>query len=191
MPSAGSEAVPVWVRDGWSTSEKAFRDEAQAAGADSPVVFVFLPRLHDEEFKSALAGAAAAEATINAEPTPKTSPEGGQAYDAMASRRTTEAGRVDACVETVINNARVYQGGGSEVAEGDLKASVETAVGNALARLFPDFKVADDANWGKVVKRANEGAADPLSGLGYTGNAEDHPVCKEVRAFLGAGRRRR
>jgi len=43
-PPAGTGAVPVWVRDEWSVSEKGVREEAQAAGMDSPVVHVFLPR---------------------------------------------------------------------------------------------------------------------------------------------------
>jgi len=189
-PPAGSEAVPVWVRDGWSMSEKAFRDEAQAAGANSPTVFLFLPRLGDEELKAALAGAAAAKATIDAEPTPKTTPEGAAAHQAMFSRLTSESERVMAGVAVSIANARVYQGGGNEIAGDSLATSVETAIGNALARLFPNFKTADDANWGKVVKRAGEGAGDPLSGLGYTGNAEDHPVCKEVQSFLGSQKRK-
>jgi len=189
-PSAESDAVPVWVRDGWSASEKAFREEAQAAGSSSPIVFVFLPRLGDEELKSALAGAAAARSTIDAEPTPKTSQEGAAAHQAMFSRLTSETERVAACVAVSIANARVYQGGGNEIVEGGLAASAETAIGNALARLFPNFKLADDANWGKVVKRAGEGAGDPLSGLGYAGNAEDHPVCKEVLTFLGNSKKK-
>ncbi len=190
LPTAQGEAVPVWVRDGWSTSEKAFREEAQAAGSDSPVVFVFLPRLGDEELKSALVGAAAAKATIEAEPTAKSNQEGAEAYRAMVSRQTSEAQRVDNSVAAVIANARVYQGGGSEIAEDSLAASVEAAIGNALARLFPNFAMADDANWSKVVKRANEGAGDPLAALGYAGNAEDHPVCKEVRVFLGNSKKK-
>ena len=190
-PPAGSDAVPVWVRDGWSTSEKAFRDEAQVAGADSPIVFVFLPRAGDEMLKAALAAAAAAAATLDAEPTPKTTQEGAAAQQAMLSRLTSEKERVAAGIGASIAQARVYQGGGNEIAAGDtLTASFETAIGNALARLFPNFGMADDANWGKVVRRAGEGAGDPLSALGFAGNAEDHPVCKEIRSFLGNQKRK-
>lgn len=151
---------------------------------------MFLPRLGDEDLKSALAGAAAAKATIEAEPTPKTSQEGAAAHQAMFSRLTSETERVAGCVAVSIANAGVYQAGGNEIAEGSLAASVETAIGNALARLFPNFKLADDANWGKVVKRAGEGASDPLSGVGYTGNAENHPVCKEVQTFLAGSKKK-
>ena len=180
----------MWVRDGWSASEKAFRDEAQAAGSNSPIVFVFLPRLGDEELKSALAGAAAAKATIDAEPTPKTSQEGAAAHQAMdlapdlgnrtrggvrRSRYLPTPGSTRAAA-TRSRRAACHFGGGSHR--------------NALARLFPNFKLADDANWGKVVKRAGEGAGDPLSGLGYTGNAEEHPVMQGSADFPGRARRR-
>jgi hypothetical protein len=190
LPAATSDAVPVWVRDGWSISEKAFRDEAQAAGAGSPVVFVYLPRLQDAEFRAALVTMAAAIATLEAEPTPKTTQEGAEAHASMSSQLETAKSAADFCVGAVIANARVYQGGGNEVAEGSLKESVDAAIANALIRLFPSFKIADDAGWGKVVKRANEGAGDPLSALGFAGAAEDHPACKEVRTFLGSGKKK-
>ena len=34
--------------------------------------------------------------------------------------------------------------------------------------------------------RATQGAADPLSALGYTSDVEKHPVCQEVRSFIGS-----
>ena len=45
------------------------------------------------------------------------------------------------------------------------------AIKAALVRLFPNFPMADDANWGKVVKRASEGASDALAAVGYNGDA--------------------
>ena len=41
-PTSGGN-VPVWVRDGWSVSERVVREETRIAGLDSPVVTVFLP----------------------------------------------------------------------------------------------------------------------------------------------------
>ena len=38
--------------------------------------------------------------------------------------------------------------------------------------------------------RASQGAADPLSALGYTSDVEKHPVCQEVRSFVeGMGKK--
>ncbi len=189
LPAANSDAVPVWVRDEWSASEKSVRDEAQAAGVDSPVVFVLLPRQEAEELKTVLASRAAARETLDARPSSQATAEGAEARQAMETRFTVETGRVDALVAGVLANARVFQGGGNEIAESSVQASVETAINAALARLFPNFAVADDANWGKVVKRAGEGAGDALSALGYNGDADQHPVCKEVSAWLGAGKK--
>ena len=35
-PPTDTGAVPIWIRDEWSVAEKTVREEAQAAGADSP-----------------------------------------------------------------------------------------------------------------------------------------------------------
>lgn len=189
LPAVTGDAVPVWVRDEWSVSGKAARDEAQAAGVDSPVVFVLLPRQEAEEFKAALASRAAARETLDARPSAQATPEGAEARRAMETRFTVEDGRVAALVAGILANARVFQGGGNEVAEDGLQSSVEAAIKAALVRLFANFPMADDANWGKVVKRASEGASDALTAVGYHGDAGQHPVCKEVLTWLGAGKK--
>lgn len=189
LPAVTGDAVPVWVRDEWSVSGKAARDEAQAAGVDSPVVFVLLPRQEADEFKAALASRAAARETLDARPSAQATPEGAEARRAMETRFTVEDGRVAALVAGILANARVFQGGGNEVAEDGLQSSVEAAIKAALVRLFANFPMADDANWGKVVKRASEGASDALTAVGYHGDAGQHPVCKEVLTWLGAGKK--
>ncbi|MBX7236823.1 MAG: BREX system P-loop protein BrxC [Caldilineales bacterium] len=189
LPAVTGDGVPVWVRDEWSASGKAVRDEAQAAGVNSPVVFVLLPRQEAEEFKAALASRAAARETLDARPSAQATPEGAEARRAMETRFSVEDGRVAALVAGILANARVFQGGGNEIAEDSLQSSVEAAIKAALVRLFPNFPMADDANWGKVVKRASEGASDALAAVGYNGDADQHPVCKEVSAWLGAGKK--
>lgn len=188
-PAAGGDAVPVWVRDEWSVSAKAVRDEAQAAGVDSPLVFVLLPRQDADELKAALASRAAARETLDARPSAQATAEGAEARRAMETRYAVEDGRVNAVVAGVLANARVFQGGGNEISESSVQAAVESAIQAALARLFPNFALADDANWGKVIKRVSEGAGDALGALGYHGDVDQHPVCKEVLAWLGASRK--
>lgn len=189
LPVVTGDAVPVWVRDEWLASEKAVRDEAHAAGVDSPVVFVLLPRQDAEEFKAALASRAAAKETLDARPSSQPTAEGAEARRAMETRFSVDNSRVDALVAGILANARVFQGGGNEMAEENLQGSVEAAIKAALVRLFPNFPLADDANWGKVVKRAGEGAGDALAAVGYNGDADQHPVCKEVSAWLGVGKK--
>ena len=189
LPAVTGDAVPVWVRDEWSVSGKAAREEAQAAGVDSPVVFVLLSRQEADEFKAALASRAAARETLDARPSAQATPEGAEARRAMETRFSVEEGRVAALVAGILANARVFQGGGNEIAEDGLQSSVEAAIKAALVRLFANFPMADDANWGKVVKHASEGASDALAAVGHHGDAGQHPVCKEVLTWLGAGKK--
>lgn len=184
-PRADSGAVPVWVRDEWSVSEKTVREDAQAAGTESPVVLVLLPRRESDALRDALAGHAAAKECVDMKPIPAT-PEGMEARLAMQSRQEIQRRTLNGLVANALANGRVYQGGGNEVVEGTLAASVRSAVEAALIRLFPRFGMADHEGWGKVVKRAQEGNADALNALGYTGDVDKHPVCQEVRAYLGS-----
>jgi len=184
-PKADTGAVPVWVRDEWSVSEKTVREEAQAAGTESPIVFVLLPRRESDALRDALASHAAARECVDMKPIPAT-PEGMEARLAMESRRDIERGRLNTIIAQVIDNGRVYQGGGNEVVEGTLATSVRAAVEAALIRLFPKFGMVDYEGWGKVVKRAQEGAADALTAVGHTGDVDKHPVCQEIRTYLGS-----
>lgn len=185
-PAATGGKVPVWVRDEWAVTERTVREEVQAAGTESPVVFAFLPRREAEALKGAVARAAAAEETLNAKGQPA-SDEGRQAQAAMRSRLELEQGRRGDQIGQVVHAAKIFQGGGSEVAEGAVRASVQAAVEASLARLFPRFAVGDHPNWSRVSDRAKEGNGDALSAIGYAGDAADEPACREVLRFVGAG----
>lgn len=190
-PSAESESVPVWVQSGWDTSEKRVREEAQAAGTESPIVFVFLPRLEADAIREALARREAAREVLNARPSNPTSSEAIEARRAMETRRDLADAEIKRLVGTVLGSARVFQGGGNEVTAANLAQAVEQAAKNALVRLFPNFTTAaDDARWNGVIKRATDGNGDALSALGHNGDTAQHPVCKEVLTYIGgAGKR--
>ncbi len=188
QPPVLSGAVPVWVRDEWSISAKAVREEAQAAGVDSPIVFVLLPRLHADALKAALVAHAAAGETLAGRPAPATD-EATVARRAMQTRKEIEEQRLEGLVAAILAGAQVYQGGGSQVVGDTLAEAVTTAVEASLVRLFSQFGMADHANWGAVVKRAGQGAPDALSAIGYHGEVSQHPVCREVRTYIGAQRR--
>lgn len=177
-------AVPVWVRDEWSVAEKAVRQAAHAAGDDSPLVHVLLPRRDSDALRDALAACAAARECLDAH-SASTTPEGTEARTAMQSRHTLACQKATAIIETIVQHGRVFLGGGAELAEDTFAASVRAAAEAALVRLFPEFQVADHPAWGTVVRRAQDGAADALAALGYSGDADKHPVCLAVRAHLG------
>ncbi len=190
VPKPGSAAVPVWVRDEWSVSEKQARAEAQSAGRESAVVHVFLPRRDAETLKSALAGYEAASEVIAGRPVPTTQ-EGREARSAMLGRQQGERARLDGALDAVLRNTSVFLGGGSEVSGGSPRAAVEEAGRAALERLYPSFPEADHARWSLAMKRGREGAGDALKAVGYEGDTEKHPVCREVLTFVGPGKKGR
>jgi len=183
-PPTNASNVPIWIRDEWSVSGKTVREDAQMAGVDSPIVFILLPQQDSDALKDTLASYAAANECLASRPTP-TTPEGLEAKQAMESKRQIEHGKRDALIASIVNNAHVYQGGGNEVAQGTLQASIRTAIGDALERLFPKFKDVDYQSWNTVINRAIQGAADALSVVGYNGDVDKYPACQEVRTFIG------
>lgn len=183
-PATSTAIVPLWIRDEWSNSEKTVREDAQTAGMDGPTVFVFLPRQQADDLKKALVSVMAATETLELRPSPAT-PEGIEAKNTMLSRLEIERRSLQSIVASIINSAKVFQSGGNEILEGSLQASVRSAIEAALIRLFPKFDVADHTGWDTVVKRAREGAADPLSVVGHSADIDKHPACHEIRTFIG------
>src|SRR5260370_11869281 len=175
-PSVNTGNVPVWVSDEWMVSERTVREDAQVAGVDSPIVFVFLPQQDSDALKDALASYAAANETLASRPTP-TAPEGIEAKRAIESKRQIEESKRNVLIANIVNNARVYQGGGNEIAQGSLQATVKTAIEAALERLFPKFKDVDHPSWNTVIGRAIQGATDALSVVRYHGDVDKYSAC--------------
>lgn len=187
-PALQTGAVPVWVRDEWSASERAVREEAQRAGTESPIVFLFIPR-REPSLKDTLAAHAAADECIKLRPIPS-SAEGNEARAGMESRRQVARAALDAQVAALVRGARIYQGGGNEVNEGAFAASVRTSIEAAIARLFPQFPDGDHPGWPTALKRAVQGNGDPLTAVGYSGEPDKQPVCADVlRALRVTGTR--
>ena len=74
-PADGGRDIPVWVRDGWGARENAVVAGARAAGADSPVIHVFVPRSQAEGLARLVADRGGAKATLEYKGVPST-PEG-------------------------------------------------------------------------------------------------------------------
>ncbi len=179
--------VPVWIRDGWSCAEKDVLDASRAAGTDSPVLFVFIPRQSADDLRRLIVEADATQQTIDAKGNPTTA-EGQEARQSMDSRRARAAADRDRLVRDVIANAKVFQGGGSEVLLTSLDERIKAATEASLVRLFPRFKDADSAAWETVIKRAREGADHPFQPTGHTDATEKHAVCQQVLSTFGAGK---
>ena len=186
-PTGDGENVPLWLRDGWSSSEKEILDAARAAGTDSPTVFVFLPRQAADDLRKLIVDVESAQQTIDAKGMPTTR-EGEEAKHSMESRRNAAVRQRDELIKQVVTNAKVFQGGGSELLQASLEDRVREATNAALVRLFPRFKEADSAAWETVIKRAKEGADQPLAPVGHSGPTEQHPVCQTVTSTIGSGK---
>jgi hypothetical protein len=84
----------VWIQDGWSAAEKQMVDAARAAGATSPILYVFIPRQSAEDLRKLIVEAEAAQQTLDAKGIP-TGDEGREARQSMDSRYAKAAGERD------------------------------------------------------------------------------------------------
>lgn len=186
-PIVDGSSVPIWIRDGWSCAEKDVLDAARTAGTDSPILFVFIPRQSAEDVRRLIVEVDATQQTLDAKGNPTTA-EGQEARQSLDSRRARAIGDRDRLIRDVVANAKVFQGGGSEVLLTSLEERIKAATDASLVRLFPRFKDADAAAWDAVIKRARDGADHPFQPTGHADATEKHPVCQQTLSTIGAGK---
>ncbi len=188
MPTAKGHEIPVWVRDGWGENESTVVNDARAAGADSPVIYVFVPKAGADDLKRAIADFEAAKATIDFKGTPGTEP-GREARDAMNARMREAQARRDEIIDHVIDISKVFQGGGNERFELNMIEKVRAAAQASLDRLFPNFRDADSDRWDGVINRAKNGDEAAIKVVGFNDKPEKHPVCSAVLSAVGSGKK--
>lgn len=182
-----TDSVAVWCRNGWDVQEAVVKGDAEAAGPESPTVFIFVPESDAQDLKDAIVDSLAAREVMEARAKP-TEAEGVEALKAMTTIQTEAAKRVDALVRVVVENARVMQGGGTTVTGGALEVRISDALAKSVSRLFPKFSSADLPNWHLVLGKAIAGDADPLKPVGGSTDAKVSTVLKEVKSRIsGAG----
>ncbi|MFA5263586.1 MAG: BREX system P-loop protein BrxC [Opitutaceae bacterium] len=186
-PAGDGASVTVWVRDGWSCAEKEVVEATRSIGAESPLLSVFVPHQSAEDLRRLVVEADAAQQTLDTRGLPST-PEGQEARQSMESRKANAASARDRLVRDIVANAKVFQGGGSEVIRLALEDKIRDAADESLIRLFPRFKEGDSNAWEVVLKRARDGADHPFQPAGHTDATEKHPVCQQVIATIGSGK---
>ena len=186
-PPVDGASIPVWIRDGWSCSQKEVEEAARSAGTDSPVIHVFISKQAADDLKRVLIEAESARLTLDTKGNPTTD-EGRDARQGMDSRRQRSEGERERLVREIIANAKVYQGGGGEVLLASLEDKLKAAANDALVRLFPRFKEADSAAWEAVIKRARDGADHPFQPVGHADATDKHAVSQQVLTTIGAGK---
>jgi len=188
-PQTDGESIPIWLRDGFTTSENNVLSVARAVGVNSPMLLVFIPRKSRDELLNLIATETAAEQTISAKGAPAT-PEGQVARQSMDSRYRLAKQQREMLVAEMVAGTKVFQGGGNELLQLSLDEKLRSGADASLARLFPQFKDADSSGsaWESSIKRARDGADHPFSPLKYEGPIEQHPVCKQVLSTIGTGK---
>lgn len=187
-PVENNQDVPVWIRDEWGTDEKTMLSDARSAGTDSPVIHIFVPKTLAEPLKKRISEQDAAKGTLDYKGVPTTH-EGLEAREAMQTRLAEANSNLNGLVKEIIDSAKVFQGGGNERFELTLLEKVQEAAKASLDRMYPDFKDADDARWGKVIQQARGGAESPLDAIDHKDKIEKNPVCAAVLAYVGGGKK--
>lgn len=188
-PAEERDSIVLWIRDGWSTSQKDVEAAARSMGAESPVIHVFIPKQSADDLRTRIIDATAAADTIDFKGVPSTD-EGREARAAMESRKADAEDRRDRLVKDIVSNTKVYQGGGNEVLSLTPEAKLRDAADASMIRLFPNYRDADysASAWEGVLKRARDGADQPFQHVKHTGPTEQHPVCQQVITAIGAGK---
>jgi len=187
-PEVKGNEIPVWIRDGWGENESTVLADARAAGTDSPVIYVYVPKASADDLKKAIVEYEAAKATIEFKGTPTTD-EGQEARDSMTTRMGSAETTRNRIIQDVINAAKVIQGGGQERFDLSLKDKVNSAAEISLDRLFPSFQDADDDRWHSVINRAKNGDEAALQAVDWNDAPEKHPVCSAVLSEIGSGKK--
>jgi hypothetical protein len=160
---------------------------ARAAGTDSPILFMFVPKSTTaEELRQQIIRAEAARGTIGAKGVPST-PEGQEAQSSLNTRLSDAERARDQLIAQIAGGAKVYKGGGTELFNLTLAEKVREGATDALDRLFPRFNEADHKAWTSVINRARNGDDSPLRAVDYEGATELHPVCREILSKVGSG----
>lgn len=189
LPKDHAQRIVAWIQDGWQTDEKSFLAEARAVGNSDPSLFVYLPARNKTDLANAIVAMKAAKATLDVKGMPST-PEGEEARSAMTTKLNAAERQIQTLLAEVFTGARVFQAGGTEVTDPDDLAGKLTAAGQkSVVRLYPQFDVADQAGWEKVLDRARKNDTQALEAVSYKGDPDKHPVCAAILKFIAGGKK--
>ena len=189
LPKDNDKSLYLWIQDGWQVDEKSVVAESKAKGADNPTLFAFLPAQHMTELTNAIVALESAKTTLQRKGKPSTE-EGRDAQRSMESRqRSAEKDLVD-LLDKLFTGVRVFQAGGQEASDGnDLSDRIIRAARSSVIRLYSQFDAADHAHWSKALDDARKGNLEALKAVGHTQDADKHPVCQKLLAYIGPGKK--
>ena len=189
LPKDNDKSLYLWIQDGWQTEEKSVIAEAKAKSADNPTLFAFLRAQQKTELTNAIVALEAARTTLQKKGSPSTE-EGRDAQRSMESRQRTAEKALDELLDQLLAGVRVFQAGGQEAQDGnDLADRINRAAKSSAIRLFSQFDAADHDLWSKVLDEARKGNLEALKFVGHTQEADKHPVCQKLLAYVGPGKK--
>lgn len=182
LPSDADKKLYAWAPE---VPEKQFNDLARGATPDTATIYIYIPTTQRDELRKAIVELKAAETTIDVRGTAKTD-AGKEAYAAM-EYRFKEADRTKkAILKDIFDQIQVKLAGGQEVEGESLAEQIQNAGELACQRLYSKFKMADNKGWAKVFNRASTQAdANALEAIEHNDDADKHPVCAEIKRFIG------
>lgn len=189
LPKDNDKSLYLWIQDGWQTEEKSVIAEAKAKSADNPTLFAFLRAQQKTELTYAIVALEAARTTLQKKGSPSTE-EGRDAQRSMESRQRTAEKELTELLDQLLAGVRVFQAGGQEAQDGnDLADRINRAAKSSAIRLFSQFDAADHDLWSKVLDEARKGNLEALKFVGHTQEADKHPVCQKLLAYIGPGKK--
>lgn len=189
LPKDANEKIYAWVQDGWSIDDKHFLAEARRRQPGEPTIFIFIPARNRSELTNAIIAEHAASATLAKRGIPNTD-AGIDARSAMETRHRDAQKQVQALLREIFDGVLVLQAGGHEVVGNTISERIETAARASLIRLYREFDMADHPGWGKVYERARkDGGQNALEAINYVGDPEQHPVCAQIKRYIGVSKK--
>jgi hypothetical protein len=108
----------------------------------------------------------------------------------MESRQRTAEKELIDLLDRLFAGVRVFQAGGQEATEGnDLAERINRAGKASAIRLFSQFDAADHEHWSKVLDEARKGNLEAMKAVGHAQEADKHPVCQKLLAYIGPGKK--
>ena len=189
LPRDANKQLYAWVQNGWQADEKSVIADARADETKNGTLYVFIPARNRSDINQAITTQKAATATLDIRGMPN-SPEGKDARTAMETKLNEAVKQRDRLLEEVYEGVRVFISGGTEIEGNSLKEKLEAGAKDALERIYKQFDIADDANWGKVVDKARKvGGETALSAINYNEEPAKHPVCAQILRYIGSGKK--
>ncbi|EII2403787.1 BREX system P-loop protein BrxC [Vibrio parahaemolyticus] len=182
LPAESHQRLSVWAPE---LSEREFDAVSRGADPDSATIFVYVPNINRSELQRAIVELKAAETTLDVRGRASTD-AGKDARLSMETRMRSAESTKARLLKEIFESIQVRLAGGQEVEGDTLAEQIQNAGELACQRLYHKFKVADDRGWAKVYEQASR-LADPnaLEKVGYSGEADKHPVCTEVQRYIG------